>query len=708
MLDRPQAMQVLRPSGRPGWWRFAAATVLCAGSAAVFVIWLRDQVGGSGVTIAVDDFGEAVAAMFAAVACAWAAWRSEGRLRRAWALIAAAAAAWCAGEIAWSVYEVGLGQAVPYPGLPDVGFVAAIPLTIAGVLSFGQGARGTSTGLRLWLDRAIVALALLASAWSLGLDVIVQSPVNSWLEKVLNIAYPIGDIAIGTVLILTLRRATDGTQGRLFLLLGGLAANALADSAFSFLNATNNYGAIGSELDAGWVIGYLMIGLSALWPAAAPSPGDEDKPIDVWQLALPWLAILVAAIVLISGLFRHRPIDVFSTVLIALLAVLLMISQIAAHQESLSLLIASRRSASTLNDIIVHAPLGVVRIAPDLSLLQANPSFAAMLRVPVAELMGAPLTRFLAAGEVAKARVELEHVGPDGVQVADFDSQAIRGDGSTLWLHSTVTVVRNATGAIEYYLAMFEDVSARRAEEEVTAANLEVLERLNRMKSQFLTKVSHEFRTALVGIQGFSELMRDAETLDVAEVRSVADDIYQDAQRLNNSLNEMLELDAKQSATTVLHLEDADVMQIVAASVKAFQVGIKNHTITSHLGAAPHVQADPELLHQVMWSLLGRAVSYAPEGSAIDVSAQRVNGEVRVSVKDLGHVTERDLDAQLLGRGGEGMVDRVTALATGVGLPLARRIVQMHGGRLWFETGAATVISFSLPLLPASVTPATP
>ncbi len=672
--------------------------MLCAGFAGGFVVWLRFQLGGEGATIAVDDFGEAVAAMFAAGACTWAARRSTGRLRRAWVLMALAAAVWCLGEIAWAVYEVGLGETVPYPGLPDVGFVAAIPLTIAGVVSFGQSSRGTATGMRLWLDRAIVALALLASAWSLGLDAIVRSPAASWLETVLNIAYPVGDIAIGTVLILALRRATDETQGRLLLLLGGLGFNALADSAFSYLNATNNYGAIGSELDAGWVIGYLMIGLAALWPTAPAVPGDEDKPIDVWQLALPWLAILVAAVVLVIGLFRHRPIDVFSTVLIALLAVLLMISQIAAHQESLSLLIASRRSAATLNDIIVHAPLGVVRIAPDLTLLQANPSFVAMLRVSVAEVTGSPLTRFLSADELAKARQRLEHVTYGPEPAADFDSQAIRGDGSTVWLHSTVTVVRNAAGVIEYYLAMFEDVSARRAEEEVAAANVELLERLNRMKSQFLTKVSHEFRTALVGIQGFSELMREAETLDVEEVRAVANDIYEDAQRLNNSLNEMLELDAKQSATAVLHLEDADVMQIVAATVVEFQAGIKNHTISSHLGAAPHVRADPALLHQVLWTLLGRAASYAPVGTAIDVSAQRVNGEVRVSVKDLGHTTSADLDAQLLGRGGEGMVDRVTAVATGVGLPLARRIVQMHGGRLWFETGAATVISFSVPL----------
>src|SRR5581483_11809135 len=97
------------------------------------------------------------------------------------------------GEITWTVYEVGYGVAVPYPGLPDVGFLLAVPLTIAGILTFGDTARGTS----------------------LGLDTVVQSQDANLLEKVFNVAYPVGDIAIATVLVLAIRRATHETQGRL-------------------------------------------------------------------------------------------------------------------------------------------------------------------------------------------------------------------------------------------------------------------------------------------------------------------------------------------------------------------------------------------------------------------------------------------------------------------------------------------------------------
>ena len=685
--------------GNEPWRRFVAAAVVFTLATAGFALWLEQRIGGDEVTIAVDDLGEALAALVAALLCGGAAQQSRGRLRQAWALIAAGAASWCAGEVVWSIYEVGLGVAVPYPGIPDIGFLLAMPFTVAGILSFGRAARGTSVGLRLWLDRAIVGLALLSSAWSLGLNVIVRSASDTWPEKALNIAYPVGDIVIGTVLILAIRRATYETQARLFLLLAGVAANTLADSAFSYLNATGAYGAIGSQLDAGWVAGFLLIALAALWPSRPAAGSAEDKPIDVWQLALPWLAILIAAIVLISGLFRHEQIDTFETVLIGLIAVLLMISQIAAHAESLELLVQSRLAAATLNEVIVHAPLGVVRLGADLTVLQSNPSFASMLHVSTPELDGVSLGRFFPREQLELASSRLGPLATAVNDVADFETQASRGDGTTLWLHWTATAVRGQGGELQYYLVMFEDASARRAAQDMAAANVEVLERLNRMKSQFLTKVSHEFRTALVGIQGFSEYIRDTDTLAVDDVKSFATEIYDDARRLNSSLNEMLELDVAETRPEALHLEDTDLERVVADTVSEFQLTSGKHTFTTSIRNLPHVQADPELIHQVMWSLLGRAVSYSPGGSAIAVEAQAVDHEVQVSVRDHSHTTTADVQAQLLGRGGAGVLDRTTALETGVGLPVARQIVEMHGGRLWFQAGADdTVMTFSLPV----------
>jgi signal transduction histidine kinase len=94
---------------------------------------------------------------------------------------------------------------------------------------------------------------------------------------------------------------------------------------------------------------------------------------------------------------------------------------------------------------------------------------------------------------------------------------------------------------------------------------VEQLERLNRAKSEFVSIVSHEFRTPLTGIQGFSEMMKD-EDLTIAEMKEYAADINKDAQRLNRLITEMLDLDRMEAGRMTLHRESADLNAIRSAS----------------------------------------------------------------------------------------------------------------------------------------------
>src|SRR5258706_6654860 len=102
---------------------------------------------GDRAVTAIDDFGEALAAGIAAVACAWAARRAHGKDRLGWALIGISAALWGAGEVVWAIDEVVLGVQ-PYPSLADAGFLAAVPFAIAGIRCFWGAARGTSAQWR--------------------------------------------------------------------------------------------------------------------------------------------------------------------------------------------------------------------------------------------------------------------------------------------------------------------------------------------------------------------------------------------------------------------------------------------------------------------------------------------------------------------------------------------------------------------------------
>src|SRR4029077_13786611 len=111
-----------------GSWRFTAFGTAFALAAIAFITWMVVQPGGASRATPVDDIGEAVAAGIAGVSCGLAARRTQGRLRRAWALLAASASSWCLGEIVWSINEVGFGITPTSPTLSDIGFLTAIPL----------------------------------------------------------------------------------------------------------------------------------------------------------------------------------------------------------------------------------------------------------------------------------------------------------------------------------------------------------------------------------------------------------------------------------------------------------------------------------------------------------------------------------------------------------------------------------------------------
>ena len=326
---------------------FLAAAAAVALVSAAYALNIRTVFLGPHAVTAIDDIGEAVAAAIASVACAWAASRGVGRDRLGWTLMSISAGLWAAGEVVWSIYEVGFGVQVPYPSLADVGFLSAVPFAIAGIRSFWSAPRGTSSRWRVWFDGVIVALALTSTAWGFGLRTVWNS--NS-TTKLLDLAYPVADILIGTVLILAIRRATQQQKGRMALLLAGVASYSIADSAFAYLTAQGAFGAVGSVIDTGWFAGYLMIALAAIYPAAPPRLATKQAPLDLWQLALPWMTLLTASAGDVYSALSGHELDLFMSSLTAILAVLLTVNMILERREFLVMLTEIGASRSTLNE----------------------------------------------------------------------------------------------------------------------------------------------------------------------------------------------------------------------------------------------------------------------------------------------------------------------------------------------------------------------
>ncbi len=692
---------------------FAIAAAVAGALAVGFVAWTVLRIGGDDATVAVDDIGEAVAAAIAAVSCGLAAGRTSSRARLAWAFFGASAASWAIGEVIWSVYEVGMGVSVPFPSAADVGFLVAIPLAVAGVLALTSApTRLTSRGEAL-LAGAIVALSLLFVAWALGLSKVYDMSTASAPARLIGLAYPVGDIVTMTVLVLALRRARRSELGSLLLVLGGLASAALANSAFAYLTASGSYGTIGSVLDAGWVIGYLMIALAPIWPAGDQAAVSAEGPIELWQLALPWAAVFVAAVTAIWLASGDHPLDRFETVLVGSIGVLLVGSQVLSHRDSLSLLGRSQHSENQLerrnnllDEIVTHAPLGIARVGPNMRIIDVNPRMAALMRVEPPEMVGKPVAAFLDPSEFNRVFELFQPLWNGVVDTIESDSRAIRGDRTSAWLHWSATTVRNSAGRIEYFLAMYEDTDAQHAANEAATAHLAGIERLNQLKSEFITLVSHEFRTGLVGIQGFSEMIRDSD-LTVDDVKAFAADINKDAQRLNRMINDMLDLDRIEAGRLTLRMESVDVNAVVQEAVERARASTEHHTINVDLDSKePVAHCDADRVAQIIANLLTNAVKYSPDGGEILVSSHTREGFVEIGVRDHGVGIAPEFAKRLFSRYERYEKTSGKIIGTGLGLAIARQIVEMHGGRIWVDTavGAGSEFRFTLPLAAAAAT----
>jgi len=232
-------------------------------------------------------------------------------------------------------------------------------------------------------------------------------------------------------------------------------------------------------------------------------------------------------------------------------------------------------------------------------------------------------------------------------------------------------------------------------------AAVEQLERVNRAKSEFVSIVSHEFRTPLTGIQGFSELMKD-DLLTPAEMKEYAGDIFKDAQRLNRLITEMLDLDRMEAGRMSLHMEPTDLNAIVSEAADRVRPNAPGHPITLSLDdRLPEIPADHDRLTQVAANLLSNAVKYSPTGGEILLTTAREGPHVHLTVRDHGMGIPADKLDSIWERFGRIESDKTRGIqGTGLGLPIVKQIVAMHGGSVWAESeiGRGTVFHVLLPL----------
>jgi diguanylate cyclase (GGDEF)-like protein len=248
------------------------------------------------------------------------------RERVAWALLGTGLLLYCGGEIYYSAVLAGQAS-VPIPSPADAGYLAFYPFAYAALIALLRARIGSFPVAR-WLDGAIVGSAIAALAAALALDPIIDaSSEGQVLGVATNLAYPIADLTLLT-LVATAGAFTGFRPGRSWAVLGaGLVLLAIADGTYLLQAAKGTY-VEGTILDAGWVIGVLLLAAAA-W--LDPGPAEQRQPPAARIIAIP-AAALVAIGIQAAGGFNTIP--TAATVLSLLTLVAVVVRLILSLRES--------------------------------------------------------------------------------------------------------------------------------------------------------------------------------------------------------------------------------------------------------------------------------------------------------------------------------------------------------------------------------------
>jgi signal transduction histidine kinase len=231
------------------------------------------------------------------------------------------------------------------------------------------------------------------------------------------------------------------------------------------------------------------------------------------------------------------------------------------------------------------------------------------------------------------------------------------------------------------------------------------LEAASRHKSEFLANMSHELRTPLNAVIGFSEVLLQRMFGDLnAKQDEYLKDIYASGQHLLSLINDILDLSKIEAGRMELTPAPFHLPTALENAVTLVKERAARHGIALQLAIDPRlgeVVGDERKVKQVVLNLLSNAVKFTPEGGRISLKASRTDGVVEVAVTDTGiGIAPEDQAAIFEEFRQVGSDETRKQEGTGLGLTLAKKFVELHGGRIWVksEPGRGSTFTFTLPV----------
>ncbi|WP_419902212.1 PAS domain S-box protein [Kiloniella sp.] len=279
-------------------------------------------------------------------------------------------------------------------------------------------------------------------------------------------------------------------------------------------------------------------------------------------------------------------------------------------------------------------------------------------------------------------------------------------DGRTFWNQIDLSPIFDDEDNIQYFVCVMQDISNQKEVEQELTVLKESAEQASRAKSEFMALMSHELRTPLNAILGFSEILATEMfgPLGSPRYRDYARDVNESGAHLLDLINDILDLSKAEAGKIELYEDDLDVNAVISRCEKMLLGRAEEAGLSLNLDLAnemPRLIGDEKRIKQVLINLISNALKFTRAGGVVTVSSYVTNRGLELSVMDTGIGMAASEIPKALAPFGQ--VDSSLSRkheGTGLGLPLSKRLTELHGAEFLIasELGAGTTVTLVFPL----------
>jgi len=370
-------------------------------------------------------------------------------------------------------------------------------------------------------------------------------------------------------------------------------------------------------------------------------------------------------------------------------------------------------SQAQLESIIGSAMDAIITIDSDQRIVFFNTAAEAMFGLSAEEAKGMPIGRLIPERFRHAHREHVHNFGKTGVTKRSMGTlgaiYGLRRDGEEFPIEASISQVE--VKGQRLYTVILRDITERQQADEERKQLLsreqaarEEAEAANLAKDDFLATVSHELRTPLNPILGWSTLLRTHSLDDATSVRAL-ESIERNAKVQAQLVEDILDLSRIIAGKMSLEFRPLELEQIINAAIDTARPAsdAKSIQIQTHCDAdVGLVSGDPGRLQQVVWNLLSNAVKFTPNGGRVDVRLERLDSGVQIVVSDTGKGINADFLPLIFDRFRQADSSSTRKYGgLGLGLAIARQIIEMHGGTVRAESrgeGQGATFTVRLPI----------